>query len=221
MIKDTWVLLHQSQPQQTIFAPVWEYTMFEANAIDDLDVDHIAKVVVANEKDIIAKYEYVHDWNTGLGPDSVTSRSRSYNLLTFPELKCLSGVIRQAHDKYLSSLGAPSEDEIYVQCWCNVLRKGQHIGKHFHSSSPFTYLGGHITIKTEGTNTNYINPITKDVYASENIPGKLTLFPNWIEHYTDVYNGDTERISIAFDIIPKHVFDVDIFEDKKDHWVKL
>ena len=71
------------------------------------------------------------------------------------------------------------------------------------------------------TSTYYVNPYNRKPYTSKNTKGGITLFPNWIEHYTDPYEGDDVRVSIAFDIITQIVYDEDIFDDKKDHWVQL
>jgi len=66
-----------------------------------------------------------------------------------------------------------------------------------------------------------VSPYNRKKYSSENKKGKITLFPNWLEHYTDVYEEDDTRVSIAFDIITKEVYNDDIFDNMKSHWVKL
>ena len=56
----------------------------------------------------------------------------------------------------------------------------------------------------KNTSTYYINPINQlnepEVYKSKNEPGKLTLFQNFIPHYTDKHRGETKRVTIAFDL---------------------
>ena len=42
-----------------------------------------------------------------------------------------------------------------------------------------------------------------------------------MEHYTDPYDGDDVRVSIAFDIITEVVYNEDIFRQMKNHWVRL
>ena len=37
--------------------------------------------------------------------------------------------------------------------------------------------------------------------------GDLTLFPNWIKHWTDSYEGNDVRISIALDVSYKKAID--------------
>lgn len=51
----------------------------------------------------------------------------------------------------ITELGYKWEDRIYVQCWANVLRKGQAIKQHHHWDSPYTYLGGHICLDNYDT----------------------------------------------------------------------
>ena len=49
----------------------------------------------------------------------------------------------------------------------------------------------------------------------------ITLFPCYVYHWTDQYNGNSERITLAFDIKSKKLFDVDIHPDAKWSWVKI
>ena len=39
----------------------------------------------------------------------------------------------------------------------------------------------------------------------------MTLFPNWLEHFTDSYEGSEERVTLAFDIITEVVYNEDVF----------
>jgi hypothetical protein len=215
-------IIHAKNPtNKTPFAAQWDYLLCEDDLSNRLNLSNIADVILKNEKDIIRQYVYEDDWGTGLGPNSMTSRSNRYNLLKWPELIELKLVIRNTHDKFLSNIGLPPEEVIYLQCWANVLRKGQGINKHRHWGSPYAYLGGHICIQQTNTHTYYKHPYTDNNYSSINEPGKITLFPNWIEHWTDTHTDDQERITIAFDIITKVVFDEDIAAHMKDHWVPI
>ena len=96
-----------------------------------------------------------------------------------------------------------------------------NLKQHQHWTSEYTYLGGHICLDDYDTKTHYVNPYTRQTYPSHNCKGKITLFPNWMEHYTVPYQGDDVRVTIAFDIITQIVYDEDIFDDKKDHWIQL
>jgi ABC-type oligopeptide transport system ATPase subunit len=85
------------------------------------------------------------------------------------------------------------------------MRNGEQIKAHLHSTCPYTYLSGHVTVKCENSSTFYINPINQindpEVYESKNSVGKLTFFQSNIPHYTSVHDGQSERITIAFNII--------------------
>ena len=64
-------------------------------------------------------------------------------------------------------------------------------------------------IESQDTKTHYVNPnnyftLNKQAHHSENKPGKITIFPSTLPHYTDEHLGDGERITIAFDIFVKN-----------------
>ena len=100
------------------------------------------------------------------------------------------------------------------------MRKGEKIEPHRHGNDPYTYLSGHVCIKVDGTKTYYNKPYGGEPYGSENEVGKLTLFPSCIEHYTDRYEGDEQRVTIAFDILTQQGYD-NVKEEWKGHWIKL
>ena len=97
----------------------------------------------------------------------------------------------------------PSKN-VFISCWFNVIKKNQRINTHLHGVNPDSYLSGNICVSTEGTSTYYINPVNvindPVVYKSKNEEGKITLFPSKIPHYTDVYLGRKDRLTIAFDL---------------------
>ena len=175
----------ENDPPKTKFAPVFDYWVYE----NFVDIGDLKSIILSKEKEIIEGNPYTHDWNTGLGKDSLTSRSDCYNILKWGEAHFLKEIIRSSHDNMITELGYKWEDRIYVQCWANVLRKGQAIKQHHHWDSPYTYLGGHICLDNYDTSTHYEIPYCKKLYSSPNELGKVTLFPNWLEHFTDSYEG--------------------------------
>ena len=212
------VIQFENEEPKTIFAPTYKFYVYEG----EVKVKNIRDTILEKEEKIISDHSYESDWNTGLGKDSMTSRSSSYNLLKWEEADHIRDIIRNSHDNLVTTLDVNIwEDKIYVQCWANVLRKGQTIKPHQHWNSQYTYLGGHICLDDYDTHTYYVNPYTKKTFKSKNEKGKVHLFPNWLEHYTDPYEGDDVRVTIAFDIITQIVYDEDIFDNKKDHWVQL
>ena len=199
------------------FAPYWDYYICE---------DHIQtpwhdllNEILWQEKSIISKYEFEDDWGTKLGPDSLTSRSNRYNLLTWNCSEQLRKDIKKTHEIFIEQLGLPPVG-IYAQCWANVMRKGEKIEPHRHGNDPLAYLSGHVCLKVNDTQTYYNKPYGGDPYASPNDAGKITLFPSCIEHYTDRVEDSEERVTIAFDITTETGYS-NIKSEWQDHWVKL
>ena len=204
------IVKFQSPPAETPFAPEWHFVMFEGQIVD-VDFSKIADYILYKEKEILnlpltIREGKFTDGYTGLGEKSTTARFDKFNVLTWqhPEIQKLKKQILDFYDLFLSTIEVPGEDHLYIQCWANILRKGEQIQPHIHSVKPDCYLGGHICVQCEDTATNYINPINQindpTVYRSKNVIGKITLFQNCIPHYTDIHNGTKERITIAFDL---------------------
>jgi hypothetical protein len=192
-----------SDPPRSPFAPTWNYTIAEKQI--DLDLDTLSDIVLVKENEIKDKFPASGDGNTGLGDESLTSRYKHFNVLTwgFPVTDQLHKEIKTFHKQYYKSLFGVMEKipKVSIRCWANVLRKGEQIQKHLHATHPYTYLGGHFTVSSGKTCTVYGNPYDEhQEYHAENVPGKLTLFPNYLPHYTYVHQEDYPRITIAFDL---------------------
>jgi hypothetical protein len=202
---------------KTEFAIDFNYYIYE-NILNNIDIEYIKSIILKKESEIIKNYPSYGDGQTGLGDKSLTSRYYYYNLLSWPEMFDLKKSIRNSHDLYLKELNFNFDRELYIQCWANVMRKGQIIKSHIHHIGEETYLGGHICISAINTNTYYIDPFNKKSYEDKNIPGKITLFPGWLGHYTDEVKDEQTRITIAFDICKKE--HINNFE-KSGVWIKL
>ena len=192
------IIHFENEPPKTRFAPIFNFHIYE----NDVDVRDIKNIILSKEQDIINSNPYTSDWNTGLGSNSMTSRSNCYNVLKWDEAYFLKEIIRSSHDNFITTLGYDWEDKIYVQCWANVLRKGEKIKQHQHWTSEYTYIGGHLTVKCDKSDTVYVNPFQHDegLFPLENKSGTITLFPNYIPHYTTVHKGKEPRITMAFDL---------------------
>ena len=200
------------------FNPTFSYYLYED--ILKFNFEKLKKDILDLEKDIIKKYPSFTDGDTGLGDDSLTSRFRYYNLLQLNETKFLKNIIRESHDNFLNRQNYKIDNNYYVQCWANVMRKGEQIKTHNHGGSNYTYLSGHICVHTENTSTHYISPYFRNLFSSKNQPGKITLFPSYSDHYTDKVISDL-RITIAFDIINEESLHEDIYANMKNHWEKI
>ena len=122
--------------------------------------------------------------------------------------------IRKGYETYNNIRNTP----LYVQCWANVMRKGEEIKSHKHTQNSNTLdaLSGHLCVQVDGFTSTYYqgNPIL-------NKNGVISFFPSTIYHWTDKYMGDSERITVAFDIRSLEYFERDIYPDARQHWIKI
>jgi hypothetical protein len=212
----------KSLPKKNYFAPEWDYYIIE-NIIKKVNFKSLSKFLLKKEKELlkitkpILKTSTV-DGYTGLGENSITSRYASFNVFNFKnkELYKISKEIINIHKILLNFLKIETPKNLWIQCWFNVMRKGEFIKPHIHSFDPSTYLGGHICVQVQNTHTKYINPINQlndqEIYTSENEVGKITLFQNNIPHFTNIHNCNKERITIAFDLA---------LEKKENNYIQL
>ena len=186
----------------------------------DVNVHRLSQQILKNEPKIIDRYpptafDGEGDGGTGLGPNSLTSRFFYFNVLRWWGTRALRKSIRKGYEMYTNIKDKP----IYVQCWANVMRKGQRIKSHIHDKRPLPAhqnLSGHFNVKVDGLTSTYYNGephVNKD--------GEMLLFPSFIPHWTDVYNGEGERITVAFDIKSADFYKQDVVEEAKSHWVKI
>ena len=187
----------------------------------DVNVERFAKQILKNEQKIIKKYPPTNykniktDGETGLGYDSLTSRYFHFNVLKWFNTKQLKKEIIKGYESYTNLKNTP----LFVQCWANVMRKGDRIKPHVHANqniSPHHYLSGHLCVKVDGSTNTYYNGMPLC-----NVNGEMIFFPATTPHWTNVYMGDSERITVAFDIYSEEWFNYDIFEDAKKRFVKI
>lgn len=199
----------KSSKKNNFFAPEWNYYIVE-DIIKNIKFDLLSKFLLKKEKEILKiknnSNKIIKDGYTGLGENSITSRHSLFNIFNFnnTEINKIKKYIIEIHNKFLNYLKIEIPKNLWIQCWFNVMRKGESIKAHIHGTGPDTYLGGHICVQVENTSTNYINPVNQindpEIYYSKNEIGKITLFQNCIPHFTDVHNSNKERITIAFDL---------------------
>lgn len=196
--------------------------MFFEEFSTDIDTLYLKKKILKNEKSIIQKYpaktwdlKYDFDGETGLGYESLTSRSCHFNVLEWWGTKKLKKTIKQNYKKLTNS----RETSIYVQCWANVLRNGEMVKPHLHSDEEstryFNLVSGNLFIYSDTSTSTY--------YGEKKVPniiGNMVLFSSCLKHSTDRYIGNDCRVSIAFDI--RDSFSIlDIHPKVRNHWKKI
>ena len=204
------IINFKSLSRNNFFAPEWNYFIGE-DFITDINFNDLSKFLL-NKKNKILKLpntireNKISDGYTGLGKNSTTSRFDKYNILSWKNknINKLKQNILKYHKKFLKYFNLELPKELYIQCWVNIMKKGEKINIHLHGCNPDTYLGGNICVKVKNTFTYYINPINQindpEKYNSKNEIGKITLFQNNIPHYSDEHTDDEERITVAFDL---------------------
>tara|TARA_B100000902_G_C27011583_1_gene765072 strand:+ start:64 stop:738 length:675 start_codon:yes stop_codon:yes gene_type:complete len=209
----------KSDPKQTFLAPEYDYTIFET-VYKDVNYEELAKFIKSKEKEIV-NLPITRNAYTGMRDDSTSVRFGNYNVFKWesPIVEKLKHFVCNFHDQVVGKYYKQElPKELYVQCWANIMRKGDQFKAHIHDIGPNCYLAGHICVQCDDTSTHYINPINQIndpmAFASKNEVGKVTLFPNNIPHYTDMQKGDKERITIAFDL---RIKDPKLFLDDPDN----
>tara|TARA_B100000902_G_C27008691_1_gene763624 strand:+ start:50 stop:781 length:732 start_codon:yes stop_codon:yes gene_type:complete len=208
----------------TPFTAFWQYFIGE-RILSKINCDRLKEFLLSKQEEILEIKDDLNDGGTGLGNQSTTSRWLSYNVFQWDQedLKILEEGIIKTHDIYYRLLVGKEPPEIEIPaCWMNIMNKGERIKKHNHAFDEKSYLSGNFTVACEGSKTVYVNPmyhISEDelieafekdgeefgecFYASTNKTGNLTLFPCYVPHFTTEHTSDTERITIAFEIVPK------------------
>lgn len=197
------------------FVPEFDIKMYQSQL--DKELVNVIRECALNEEHHIL--ETVKPFPPEASYDWITNRAYDYNFLNFddkyPQLSKVKSWIFEQYKTYTKELGI-KEEEVYTMCWINIIRNdGRKIEKHHHAQDgsrglqKYAYVSGHITIQATDTNTYYQNPILDKQYITvKNYEGESTMFPSWVIHWTDENKSNNPRISLAFDIITKEMYDM-------------
>ena len=170
----------------TPFAPVFDVPIW----LDDIREDVVSDLVNAIEENNLGMYRQL--WE-------------DYNIFKweYPALTSLRATIARIYKEYMEALhlDAESLDSLWIRGWAVVLEPGEEVTQHCHAYHENTYLSGNISLSDTGTVTNYLIPHLSSYYGpwmAQNKPGRLTMFPSWVEHYVEPVA--TKRYSIGFDL---------------------
>jgi len=198
------ILRMESINPLTEFAPTWNIPIGVKKYEDNTVIDNIRNFLIKKEKEIISSISYDYDGTTRLNPNSVTGRFTHYNLLKLdhecPDLKLFFEFLQKSYLEYINTEELVPRDTEIV-CWFNALRKGEKVHEHNHGAGNDVYLSGNFILDDHTTKTHYKCPFDRDVITSiPNLKGLLTIFPSFVYHYSDTYENEGIRHSIAFDI---------------------
>lgn len=200
------------------FSPNYNYFIIEDTINDKVDIDKILNLMLEREKQLIKNGE------TSSSEDlHMTIRYKFFNEDLFKEKHIIDLVntIQNSVNKYCENLNEQVPEKLWIQMWCNILRKGQKIDIHQHDGSEHSFLSGNLCVKSHNTHTHYINPHNyfltfQPEYSSKNESGLITIFPSLIPHYTDMVEGDNPRITISFDVMTETDRKKKLWESKKN-----
>ncbi len=111
--------------------------------------------------------------------------------------------------------------QIYNDCWFHVTRRGGFFGLHNHPNASWSGVycvdpGKHDPGRKDSGVLSFVNPmVTSAMYMDAGIarmqlpygyqianlqlePGQLVLFPSWVLHDVKPFEGEGERVTIAF-----------------------
>lgn len=156
------------------------------------------------------------------------STRKDWNLfyVNHPAVECLFYVFKQAHDEFIKRVGMTPGMRTSIHCWANVLEFGESIAGHSHQDSVgASYMSANYCVNaTDDTATVYDLPGFNDnTLTIPNRPGQLTLFPQWITHWsTEFRRGeDNRRVTVSANIdmggISEHRYDRE--HDKEIHYL--
>jgi uncharacterized protein (TIGR02466 family) len=171
-------------------------------AVDQLDVDN-------DKLEQFCKpyiYNYLNDRETQSG----------YLDIADPALAQLISIIESRASELHIRLGLnPKFHHRVTEAWANLNNPRETRIPHQHASTAFTcvyYVKGDetcgklkfmspVVAKEQVIKPEHIrdyNFFTSSGWEHSPIPGRLVIFPSWIYHYVEYNQGESERISIAF-----------------------
>ena len=195
----------KSPPAQSPFAPTWVLPLGVEQFNDAQTLATIRDIVLAREAQL--KRQIPARPIAGI-EDGLTSRWHSFNIFAWnePSMRLFHDFVGKSYRSYIGALGIERK-KCFVQGWANVVRTGEKFSPHCHDQLPHAYVSGNFTIACTETQTIYYPPYLYQDAPSprmqvpiQNQPGMLTLFPSAVLHETSPHNGDSERITLAFDI---------------------
>ena len=201
------------------FAPTWDYFIAE-KLLSNIQCTRLKNYLLSKQQEVFAIKNNLDDCGTGLGNETTTARSGSYNIFTWdqPDINILKKEIASMCNNYHMRVSGKKISKFGLAGWMNIMKKGDRIELHNHAFTNDSYLSGNFTVSSNDTKTVYNNPFSQytkenvlvkmvedgiddpSYYSSKNIDGKLTLFPSYIPHFTTEHKSDSNRITLAFDL---------------------
>jgi uncharacterized protein (TIGR02466 family) len=131
-----------------------------------------------------------------------------------PEIQDLCAWVKRAAEEMTATVvpvqpGDEIHAEPYGGAWANVLREGGYNKVHNHPgavwSAVYYVASGNPYPDPPGNGAfEFMDPRPGNVHGGKEIvmpePGLLMVFPAWLYHYVNPHHGESERISVAFNL---------------------
>jgi len=193
----------------TPFSPNYNYFIFENDISNEIDINEILNYMFDREKELLKDDKNID--KSDIEKKVMTIRYKFFNEKIFKTKHMINliNILKKNIYDYSEILHEKIPENLWIQMWCNILRKEQSIDIHQHDDSEFSYLSGNLCLQSNNTKTHYINPQNyfkkfEPEYSSENKKGNLTIFPSAIPHCTDSVKDNDIRVTIAFDVLTEN-----------------
>ena len=180
---------------------------------DQAVLDGLAELILTKEERLKRDHKEAMVGGAGAIADSLTGRYYAYNLLEW-DAPCVRSLQRFFLDSYfelLSQVPLMSRRNSYIQCWANTVRYQEYIEPHNHGG-PDSFYSGNLAVRVQGHESSFTHfrfggtPLADCLrHSIVNRPGTLTIFPSYLDHFTEPWPHQEPRITIAFDIVMAEV----------------
>jgi len=153
-----------------------------------------------------------HDSPWGDNVTTTFEHAGKNDILDF-KLDKFHSAISKLVDRYTQVIGYPEPNFKLIESWINVCGPGQFQYDHTHSSASISGCYYFATNEVDGK-IRFANPnpiIHTGKFPADRISieaityapkvGRILLFPSWLTHRVNVNNTDSDRISIAFNLL--------------------
>ena len=175
-----------------------------------------------DNKDVQLSFEKIHQeyteqgqfkikegWNTHKLSDTTFKSNliEEYNLVKFKEELTIH------LGNYLRDVGLDPDHEKFLitASWMTSFSKGEYSHQHCHATADIAgvyYVKAstddarfYIKAPNKLMSASYVFKLAPDTIYYQPTPGKIILFPGWLDHGVSTQTTDTERVSISFNIV--------------------
>tara|TARA_R110000787_G_scaffold42679_1_gene104891 strand:- start:1968 stop:2570 length:603 start_codon:yes stop_codon:yes gene_type:complete len=133
-----------------------------------------------------------------------TGNFSNYNILCLP-LRETSKLYREIRNYCFPFLNV--NEDYWIQSWVNIFRKGKNIDWHGHWDPEFNVFHGFYCVNVGESYTEYKLPNVGKIIKVPSKEGRLVFGKSGgDQHRSSIWESDTPRITIAFDIVPFKTF---------------